>query len=334
VGPYMPRHRIGRVCLFAPLIFGLMLTLLHPGAAHAQGDDDDPLDQDAAAQDILAALPSLTTYDTWVREEQQFQTFTERIDTPAGDVISRTYTIQLTVRDEVDTQPDTANRQLRRVVDRVMLQDGVEVGRQTGELRVIGLDIYFTATSSGTLASDTSDTANTQGWRQATADNPPPAFLQPDDIDNLFNDDPLRRDYGTIGLATLNNLTSTDDILSSIDEMRVQAGRFVDGGDVIFYRLLGDGLVDVVADTSPLDTTDPAIGVLVADGIRDVSLGLVVDDQNRLRSQIAAYNLAIQNADATLFTPQAGVYSLQASVNIVERYLAVNEAIAVTVPGG
>lgn len=331
---------LGRV-----VVVFLLLAVLVPHNTQptllAQGDDTPPPDTtpppdpDAAAA-LVAALPSLATYERYILEEQQFLTFAERIDTPGGDTLSNTYTVQISRRDEVRAGE---NPLLRRVIERVTLRDGVETGRLTGELRLIAGTLYFNVVATGPAADP--DLA-TNGWQVASLE---PAAGQPLGL-------PLREDYaaffnlpsisalhagelaltGTIGTRPAELLRSVDDVLSRAEELRVQPGRFVDGGDVMFYRLLGAGLADVVAHTQPLPIDDDATRQAVQDGIRDVTFAVVVDNGGRVRSQIAAYNLVLRGQDATLFTAETGVYALQASVNIVAQYVELNPTLDIRPP--
>lgn len=331
----MPLQKGGRALRYSYtlMLLCVLVSLTTPLPATAQDDPD--LDQAAAAQAIIDALPSLLTYDSYVLETRQFITYSARIETPDGEILPDRYDLQITVRDEVKASGEPDQRVLRRSVDRVTIRDGREVGRTLGEWRVVNAIGYFNVISTG---DDRARGWGTDGWQaypqEEWATQPySPLFLRPyGDRGDLLATDAAQRGYGVIGQATLRNLTSVDDILSSIDELRVQEGRFVDGGAVTFYRLLGDGLADVVSASAPFDQAVPALGPLLAAGIRDVTVALVIDAAARVRSQIVAYNLNIQNADALLFTDTAGTYSLQMSVNTVEQFIAVNGTVTVNAP--
>lgn len=289
---------------------------------HAQSDPPDA----AAAQAVIEALGALDAYERYTLTVNEYTELDARLY-PSGagqnDNQGRIINITRTVTNAVDLPARAVQRHVHVLIE----GDRIEGARLIGLEETLEADVL--ALAGAIYVRERSEEGG--AWRVLNATAAPPdldwwldalglmalrAFLADD-----------ARIPSRIGDLPQQLLRTPEDILTRVDEIRVQAGRTAgpNGRAVTFYRLLGDGLADVVAHTAPLPIPDADALALVEASIQDVSLAVVVDEDGRLITRIINYNIALVDADAALFGLVAGRYSLRGAVNIVEQYSAIDQ---------
>lgn len=292
------------------------------GGVSAQADPT-PADAEAA----LAVLTSIDGYDRYILRITEYTELDERFY-PAGEGQNDNRGRLVNINRQSVNAVDLATNTLQRDVEGTLAGDLI-IGA-----RLVGIENSFRGEVrgvDGTVAVlaeaddlDTSQSAPPVGWFVVDGDAPPQfdgdrIFGVPDALAFVAGESDVP---SLLGDAPTEMLQSADDILSRVDEIRVQTGRATgpDGGVVTYYRLLGDGLADVVVRTAPIPMPTEAAREAVTAAIADVSLAVVADDEGRLLSRVVTYNLTLVEADATLFGLAEGTITLRAAVNIVEQF--------------
>lgn len=317
--------------LFAACLLAASLVPARMGGAQ---DDQNDSDEVQAATEIVAALSTLNTYDSYQVTVTEFTELDYRLF-PAGegqnDNRGELVSITTTSTFAVDRDAVTVQGNVDTLIEGDLLFGARLVGVTNvvvGEVRVVDGEIYLQATADGL---DPSQPVPPDGWALLSEGMPDFVGIRAFSLGNVYGFSMGEQHNPTpIGDVPTTILQSPDDIVLRAEEIRVQGGRATgeDGGRITFYRVLGDGLADVVAHTAPIPIPDSAALTVVIDGISDVSLAVVVNDNGQLITRIINYNIALVDVDATIFGLEAGEMTLRAAVNIVEEYSAINDPVA------